>query len=258
MIFSRHRQAKPTMPSRPQTITWRTPDGEYYNISNEALKAEHTLIAGTTGCGKTTFLRSIFQAALVQYSPADAKFILIDPKMFELTEYKDLPHTIRYTDSKQGAAEALELASAMLDERAMELKRSRGKHYDGAAVYVVIDELNDLLISEYGARIKRAMEHLITLGRALNIHLIACTQNPNAKTIPANIVDCYTCRYGLKCMRDVQSRQIVGIGGCELLPKHGQTIAAINGEIARYKLPYVTESEITPLLEYWMSSRCRA
>lgn len=237
---------------------WKTPQGNYYTISNEALKAEHTLIAGTTGCGKTTFLRSIMQAALVQYSPAAAKFILIDPKRFEIMEYEDLPHTIRYTDTKEGAAQALELAGAILDERAAELKRSRKKQYSGAALYVIIDELNDLLISEYGLRIKRAMEHIITLGRALNVHLIACTQNPNAKTIPANIVDCYTCRFGLKCLRGVQSRQIVGIGGCELLPKHGKTIAIINGEVGTHSVPYVTEAEITPLLNYWKSGACRA
>lgn len=234
-------------------ITWNTPGGDYYNISNCALEAEHTLIAGTTGCGKTTFLRSIFQAALVQYSPARCKFILIDPKRFELTEYADLPHVIRYTDTASGAAEALELAGSILEQRATELKRSRQKHYSGAAVYIIIDELNDLLISEYGGRIKRAMEHIITLGRALNIHLIACTQNPNAKTIPANIVDCYTCRFGLKCLRGVQSRQIVGVGGCELLPKHGETIAVIEGEVGHWTVPYVTENEIRPLLTYWKS-----
>lgn len=250
MIFRKNRQ--------PAEIRWRTPDGEYYNISNEALKAEHTLIAGTTGCGKTTFLRSIMQAALIQYSPAKAKFIIIDPKRFELTEYKDLPHTIRYANTLDGAAEALEYASGILDKRAAELERKGGKFFNGAAVYVIIDELNDLLISEYGRRIKKAMEHIITLGRALNIHLISCTQNPNAKTIPANIVDCYTCRFGMKCLRGVQSRQIVGVGGCELLPRRGETIAIIEGETGHYALPYVKEDEIRPLLNYWMSSKCRA
>ena len=239
-------------------IKWRTPDGDFWEISNKALEAEHTLIAGTTGCGKTTFLRSIMQAALVQYSPAEAKFIIIDPKRFEINEYKDLPHTIRYENTLAGAANALEYAVDLMEQRASELERSRKKRYAGADIYVIIDELNDLLISDYGLRIKKAMERLITLGRALRVHLIACTQNPNAKTIPANIVDCYTCRFGMKCLRGVQSRQIVGVGGCEFLPRHGETIAVIEGEIGHYALPYVSEDEITPLLRYWTSRACRA
>lgn len=238
-------------------VTWQTPGGRYYDISNEALKTEHTLIAGTTGCGKTTFVRSIIQAALVQHSPAEAQFILIDPKRFELIAYKDLPHTIGYANDPEQALRALEQASRIMDQRARKLERSRCTKYDGPDVYVIIDELNDLMLSAYAGKIKRVMEHIITLGRAMRVHLIACTQNPNAKTIPANIVDCYTCRFGLHCMRGVQSRQIVGIGGCEFLPKHGETIAAIDGQLGKHKLPYVTEADITPLLRYWTSRTCR-
>lgn len=239
-------------------MTWQTPGGSYYDISNEALKAEHTLIAGTTGCGKTTFVRSIMQAALVQYSPAEAQFILIDPKRFELIEYSRLPHTITYARTPEEALEALDLAKQIMQTRAEELERTRQKHYAGAAVYVIIDELNTLMISTLSKKIRLAMEDIITLGRAMEIHLIACTQNPNAKTIPANIVDCYTCRFGLKCLREVQSRQIVGVRGCEELPKHGETIAVIDGSIGHYALPYVTEDQINKLIEYWMSSECRA
>ena len=237
-------------------ITWRTPEGRYYNISNEALKAEHTLIAGTTGCGKTTFVRSIMQAALVQHSPAEAQFILIDPKRFELIAYKDLPHTIGYANDPEQALEALKHANRIMEQRSRELERSRSTRYEGPDIYVIIDELNDLMISELAGKIKRVMEHIITLGRAMRVHIIASTQNPNARTIPANIVDCYTCRFGLKCMRGVQSRQIVGIGGCEFLPKHGETIAAIDGQLGKHKLPYVTEADIKPLLRYWTSREC--
>lgn len=252
MLFGRTKKKTP-----PELNTWRTPGGNFYDISAAALDAEHTLIAGTTGCGKTTFVRSIMQAALVRFSPAAAKFILIDPKRFELSEYEKLPHVVRYARTAAESLSALEYAAGVMHARAEELESQGGKHYRGARLYVIIDELNDLMISPLSAKIRRVMEHIITLGRALEVHLIACTQNPNAKTIPANIVDCYTCRYGLKCMRSVQSRQIVGESGCEMLPKHGETIAIINGEIGRYQLPYVTEEEIAGLIEYWTSDRCR-
>jgi S-DNA-T family DNA segregation ATPase FtsK/SpoIIIE len=237
-------------------ITWRTPEGRYYNISNEALKAEHTLIAGTTGCGKTTFVRSIMQAALIQHSPAEAQFILIDPKRFELIQYKDLPHTIGYANDAEQALEALKQASRIMEQRARELERSRRTKYEGADLYVVIDELNDLMISRLAGPIRQVMEHIITLGRAMRVHIIACTQAPNRHNIPASIVSCYTCRFGLKTMHSIESRQIVGVSGCELLPKHGETIAAIDGQLGRHKLPYVSEADINPLLRYWTSKEC--
>lgn len=245
-----------TLPRANQLVEWTTPGGEYHNISNCALEAEHTLIAGTTGSGKTVFVRSIMQAALTQYSPAEVQFILIDPKQFELIEYAALPHTLYYADTQEKALQALLIASDIMEQRAAEMKRSRCKHYDGSRLFIVIDELNDLMISTLAGKIKRVMEHIITLGRAMEVHIIACTQNPNAKTIPANIVDCYTCRFGLRCLRSVQSRQIIGISGCESLAKHGETLAIIDGQIDRWKLPFVTEADIKPLLEWWTSRRC--
>ena len=168
-------------------------------------------------------------------------------------EYEHIPHVIRYTDTKQGAAEALRLASAMLDSRAKQMKQAKQKVCTMPDVYIIIDELNDLMIDkQYGRSIKQSMEHIITLGRAVRIHLIALTQNPNAATIPANIVDCYTCRIGMKCLRSVQSRQIVGVNGCEMLPKHGEVIAVLEGEIVRCKAPdYIAEDGNDELIRYW-------
>lgn len=244
-IFRRNRQ--------PQPKYWITPGGDYSILADKCLQAEHTLIAGTTGCGKTSFLRSVLRALLVKQNPDQAKLMIIDPKQFELMEYEHLPHVIRYDDTKQGAAQALKQAADMVDGRAAYMKQNRTKQCDMPDVYIIIDELNDLMIDKQnGANIKANMEHIITLGRAVKIHLIALTQNPNAKTIPANIVDCYTCRIGMKCLRNVQSRQIVGINGCENLPKHGAVIAVLDGDVGIYKAPdYIPENGNDDLIAFW-------
>lgn len=245
-----------------RTVTWNTPGGEYYEISNEALNAEHTLIAGYTGCGKSTFLRSIMHAALVQYSPAKAKFILIDPKETDLYKLRELPHTLRYAVTLDECAAALEYAYKIMQERKTERRKQDAEVYQGAALYVIIDELNPILTDKNdkkrAARSAFYIEQIVSLGRSSNVRIICATQNPNKKTIPANISDNCTCRFGLHCMTMEQSRQVVLTKGCELLPKHGEAIAIINGEMGKYKLPYVTQEEIAPLIRYWTSRECRA
>lgn len=233
--------------------TWTTPGGEYSLLADEVLKAEHSLIAGSTGCGKTSFLRAVMRALLVKQNPDEAKLILIDPKQFEIMEYEHLPHVLRYADTIKGAAEALEEAERIMDSRAAYMKQNRQKRCGQADVYVVIDELNDLLINkQYGRRVKQSMERIITVGRATKIHLIALTQNPNASTIPANIVNNYTCRIGMKCARPEQSRQIIGSNDCINLRKYKEVMAVIDGEIGRYKAPdFIAENGNDSLIAWW-------
>lgn len=233
-------------------ITWTAPGGEYDILANKVLEAEHTLIAGTTGCGKTTFLRSVIQAALVKEAPSEVRFILIDPKRFEMKAYKHLPHVLRYANNEQDIADALRQAVTIMEARADMIDRG-GSSCDFCDIYVVVDELNDLMICSFAREMKHNIQRIITLGRAMKVHMVCCTQNPNRATIPANIVSCYTCRIGLHCLSAIESRQIVGIKGCETLPKHGEAIAIFDGEIGRYVLPYIPEHGIDDLINYWIA-----
>ena len=71
---------KNSKPEQAQPKYWITPGGTYDVLASKALEAEHTLIAGYTGCGKSTFLRAILQAALVKFSPSEAQFIIWTPR----------------------------------------------------------------------------------------------------------------------------------------------------------------------------------
>lgn len=241
-----------------KTVTWHKPGGTYNKLSEVALVSEHTLIAGYTGCGKSTFLRSIIRAMLIKYSPAEAKMIIIDPKQTDLDRCACLPHTLIYADDLEATAEALEYAVNEMRRRHNARRASGAEVFQGSALYVIIDELNPILTDKVNkdraSFCEYCIEQIVSLGRSANVHLIACTQNPNKKTIPANISDNCTCRFGLHCMTDIQSRQIILQKGCEMLPIHGETLAVIGGVLGHYKLPYVTQEDIKPLLDYWCSS----
>lgn len=241
-----------------KTATWHKPHGTYYNISAVALEAEHTLIAGYTGCGKSTFLRSIIQAMITKYSPAEAKMIIIDPKQTDLEKCAALPHCMIYADDLDKTLKALETAYSLMMERNRIRREQEEEVYQGAALYIVIDELNPILTDKHdrkrSAKSQFYIEQLVSLGRAAKVHVVCCTQNPNKATIPANISDNCTCRFGLHCMTAIQSRQVVLQGGCEQLPKHGEALAIIDGILGHYRLPYVTQADIKPLINYWTSS----
>ena len=123
---------------------WTTPQGEYYSLYGDMLKQPHLLIAGATGSGKSVVINGLVYAALHD-SPARVELILIDPKRVELVDYKTLPHTIKYASEPGDMVQALEKAMEITESRYKAMQRDRVKKYSGGAVYVIIDELADLM-----------------------------------------------------------------------------------------------------------------
>lgn len=218
------------------------------------LENEHTLIAGSTGCGKSTFLHAIMQALLVRRSPAMAKLILCDPKEVELARYEHLPHTIRYAKSEAEIISALDYAVALMGERYTYMRAHEQERWeDGAEIYVIIEELADMMVCESKARFKVDVQRLTQKGRAAGIHVIALTQSPSRKTIPAEITLNFTCKIALACDSAIESKQIVGMSGAEQLPDHGVCIYKYRRETHWYELPFVQKSEVMPLVRYWIA-----
>lgn len=123
---------------------WKTPELDYYNLYADMLQQPHLLIAGATGSGKSVVINGMMTTALKD-SPAAVQFILIDPKRVELVDYKELPHTLRYSSEPGEMVQALQEAIAITDNRYRDMARQHVKKYGGGAVYVVIDELADLM-----------------------------------------------------------------------------------------------------------------
>ena len=148
---------------------WTTPTGEYPRLFADCLAENHLLIAGATGSGKSVFENGLIYTALYQ-SPADVQFILIDPKLTELAPYRNLPHTIRYACDGRDMIEALQYAVDLIMTRFRETQRRGRREYDGSHVYVIVDELQDLMTTHRREAFP-LLQRIAQIGRAARVHL---------------------------------------------------------------------------------------
>lgn len=245
---------------------WRTPDIEYSRIYDDMLHQTHLLIAGATGAGKSTVINGMIHAALKD-SPVKVGFIFIDPKGTELNEYKYLPHTLIYADAANdpkdkpmnACVKALEYAMQLYRVRTADMKRRKLRMYDGSDIYVIIDELMQPM-----TRAKREfmlpLQDLLSLARCAKIHVVACTQSPVAAVIPTPLKCNFSSRLALRTVCAQDSRNIIGVKGCECFPDppidHKAFGMYMHGcSIETYKLPRVEDSEIERVIDHWMHTK---
>ena len=200
--------------------TWETPPGSYYNLFADMLKQPHLLVGGATGSGKSVVINGIITTALKD-SPATVQFIFIDPKRVELVDYKPLPHTLKYASEPGGMVQVLQYAMDTTESRYRAMQAHHEKNYSGGAVYVVIDELADLMTTNR-KQVQPLIQRLAQIGRAANVHIIAATQCPLSAVIPTPIKVNFDSRVGLRTRSKQDSRNILGLPGCETLPRYGQ------------------------------------
>lgn len=238
-------------------MKWTTPSGPRYDLYADMLQQSHLLIAGATGSGKSVVLNALIYTALYK-APSEAAFVLCDPKMVELSRYAKLPHVLRYADTLQDISAALQMAHALMMNRFRDMKRTGQVETTERDIYVIVDEFADLVIRGANRQenaMKKACEGYIEsigkLGRAAHVHLILATQAPNRQTIKANIVLNMTARLALHCDSPIESRQIIGRPGAELLPMYGQGIYKTPREMETWELPMVPQADISERIKWW-------
>ena len=166
-------------------MQYTTPKGRVYKLYLDMLKQPHLLIAGSTGSGKSVLVNGLIYTALYN-SPCKVQFILIDPKRVELVDYKALPHCIAYASEPGTMVQALNHAMSIVESRYKAMQATHTKLFQGSNIYVVIDELADLMTTNK-RQIMPLLQRLCQIGRASRVHVIACTQCPIAKIIPTEI-----------------------------------------------------------------------
>ena len=228
---------------------YTTPGGQVYTLYTDMLKQPHLLIAGATGSGKSVAVNGLITTALHD-SPARVQFILIDPKRVELVEFKNLPHVIKYSSEPGDMVQALETAMNTTEARYHEMQRQGLKKYPGGAVYVIIDELADLMTTNK-KQVAPLLQRLAQIGRAANVHLIACTQCPLSSVIPTPIKVNFDARLALRTRSAQDSRNILGAKGCELLPRYGRGYYMTPDGLTLYNIPMIPETETAQLVTYW-------
>lgn len=233
--------------------TYTTPEGVSYNLFRDALEQPHLLIAGATGSGKSVIINGLIAEMLQRFpfsTPGSANMILIDPKRVELSEYKDMPHTLKYASEPPDMLAALAYAMQLTERRYIAMQQRGLKKAHASDVYVIIDEFADLMTTQRHA-VSGLIQRLAQIGRAAKVHLIVATQTPIAKVLPTEIKCNFDARIGLRARSAQDSRNILDHAGLELLPRYGQGVYMTPDGETLYNIPYVTDDELHRLADHW-------
>ena len=239
-----------------RTRKYRTPSGDVYTLYNDMAMQPHLLVAGATGSGKSVVVNGIIYNLLFN-GPGSAQLILIDPKRVELSMYKSVPHCIRYASEPAEMIAALQYALVITEQRYQEMQRQRIRKYSGGHVFVIIDELADLMTTAK-KQVQPLLQRLCQIGRAACVHVIACTQCPLATVIPTAIAVNFDARVGLRTRNAQDSRNILGAAGCEKLPRYGQGYFMTPEGIDLWNIPMYSDSDLESMVSWWTSRRCIA
>lgn len=208
------------------------------------MNAPHILIGGTTGSGKSVLLNGIILELMRTYEESEARLYLIDPKSVELYPYTKTGFCERYVEDSEEVPSLLNEVIEEMESRRKEMRERGLKNYDGERVYLIIDELADLMISPEKNAIRVGLQKILQKGRACGIHVIAATQAPNREVIPASIVLNFTDRIALRCLSAIESRQLINVGGAESLPRYGKGLYYSPEGIKVIDIPMVEDEEI--------------
>ena len=218
----------------------------FQNMSEQT----HLLIGGATGSGKSVIING-FICNLLLKSPNQAQFILIDPKRVELVTYKSVPHCLKYASEQGEMLTALKGAINLIENRYKKMQADGVKKYNGAHVYVIIDELADLMTTN-AKEVTPILQRIAQVGRAAGVHLVACTQRPTSEVIPSKILVNIDARVALHTRNAQDSRNIIGVSGAELL-NIGTALyyTPESDEPSAVSVPYITDEQQSELAQFW-------
>lgn len=234
------------------------------NIYADIAKMPHCLIAGATNSGKSVCVNTIIVSLLMKNHPDDLKFILIDPKMVELSMYNDLPHLVTpvITDPKM-AATALSWAVDEMDRRFMLFAQNRAKDIKGyndrvkedpslekiPYIVIVIDELADLMMVSAND-VEEAIQRITQKARAAGIHLLVATQRPTTDVVKGTIKANIPSRIAFRVASYVDSTTILDGAGAESLLGKGDMLFKETERPIRLQGAYLKDSEIERLTDF--------
>ena len=250
----------------------------------------HLLVAGSTGSGKSVSINAMICSILFKSTPEEVRFLMIDPKMLELSDYEGIPHLLLpvVTHPKKAAValkwlvEEMERRYTVLAERGVrniehyhqkmekELKE-KGKVYKRKGdvlegneeksmepmekvpyIVVVIDELADLMMIS-SKEVEEAITRLAQMARAVGIHLILATQRPSVDVLTGIIKANFPARISFQVTSKVDSRTILDTIGAEHLLGSGDMLFLPPGssKLARLHGAFVSGPEIRRIVEFW-------
>ena len=229
-------------------------------IVGDLASMPHLLIAGTTGSGKSVCINTIILSLLYRHPPHKCKFILIDPKMLELSTYEGIPHLLCpvITEAKKAASvlgwvvkEMENRYKLMTKEGVRNIDSYNAKHaLPMPYIVVVVDEMSDLMLVA-GKEIENYIQKLSQMARAAGIHIIMATQRPSVDVITGTIKANFPTRISFQVTSKIDSRTILGEQGAEqLLGKGDMLYMSSANRIIRIHAPFVADNEIEKVNNY--------
>ena len=254
-------------------------------------KMPHTLIAGTTGSGKSVMIHNLITSLLYKNSPENLRFIFIDPKRVELTLYNKIPHLLTpvITDPKK-AILSLKWAGKEMSRRYDLLEKHQVRDIDSyhknilmpaledakkitakkpeeadnleqtlpetmPYIVVVIDELADIM-QTYPKELEAGIVRLAQMSRAVGIHLVLSTQRPSVNVITGTIKANIPSRLALQVASQIDSRTILDDRGAEELLGKGDMLFKTGAMASpiRVQSPFITESETKAIVKHLINN----
>ena len=228
-------------------------------------KLPHLLVAGATGAGKSVCLNTIISSLIYRLHPHQIRFIMIDPKMLELTVYSGIPHLGRpvVTDPKR-AERVLSDAVKEMESRYRKLAAAGvrniddfNKRQDSADqrmpyIVIIVDELADLMMSSGSNKIELQITRLAQMARAVGIHLILATQRPSVDVITGIIKANFPSRIAFQVSSKVDSRTIIDANGAEKLLGLGDMLFLPSGQPQPTRIhgAYTSNDETDKIVEF--------
>jgi S-DNA-T family DNA segregation ATPase FtsK/SpoIIIE len=241
------------------------------DVSGHAVVADltampHLLIAGTTGSGKSVCVNAIISSLLLQNTPDELRFVMVDPKRVELTYYNGIPHLLApVVVDLDRVVSALQWVSREMDRRYQHFSDAGARNiadYNQLMKHllkkplpylvVVIDELADLMIMAPDET-ERVITRLAQLARATGIHLVIATQRPSVDVVTGLIKANFPSRIAFAVASSIDSRVILDQPGAERLLGRGDMLFQAPDASAPIRMQgaFVSEPELERLIRYW-------
>jgi DNA segregation ATPase FtsK/SpoIIIE, S-DNA-T family len=238
-------------------------DGEM--VIGDLAKMPHLLIAGSTGSGKSVCVNTLIMSLLFRYLPTELRFIMVDPKMVELTPYDGIPHLVRPVVTNPMDAAGVLLGCVGHMERRYKMMSEVGaknlEQYNEKAratgdpelpyLVIIIDELADLMITS-PKEVEASIMRLAQMARATGMHLILATQRPSADVVTGLIKVNIPARVAFAVSSGIDSRTILDSTGAERLTGYGDMLFYQPGLVKSVRLqgPYISEAELERITEF--------
>lgn len=235
-------------------------------------KMPHLLIAGATGSGKSVCMNSVIAGIMMNATPDQVRFVMVDPKRVELTAYHGIPHlafsevivdmdkVVGTLQAVVGEMDARYKKFASLGVRNIESYNRHPRILKKLPYWVIIiDELADLMMAA-PFEVEKLLCRLAQLARATGIHLVVATQRPSVDVVTGLIKANFPTRIAFAVTSQIDSRTILDTGGAEKLLGRGDMLYMPTDAAKPIRIQgvYVSDPEVERLVEFWKADRFRA